>query len=61
MHAGILHHAVARANLLADIRAQRLFFSVGHPELVRITRLLGDPEPLADAANLPLCLRGDKS
>ena len=52
MHAGILHHAVAGANALADIRAERLFFSVGHLQLANVIRLLGDRQALADAADL---------
>ncbi len=57
MHAGILHHAVAGANPLADIRAERLFFELGHPQLANVIRLLGDAEPLVDATDL-LC--GDR-
>ncbi len=46
MHAGILHHAVAGANLLAHIHAERLFFGVGHRSSRTSFAFLAIPSPL---------------
>ena len=50
VHAGVLHHAVARANPLADLLAELLLFGVGHLQVADVVRLLGDRQALADAA-----------
>ena len=52
VHAGILHDAVAGANLVADLLAELLLLGVGHLQLADVVRLLGDRQALADLSEL---------
>ena len=43
---GVLHDAVARADALADLLAQRLLLGVGHLQVADVVRLLATDRPL---------------
>jgi hypothetical protein len=61
MHVRVLDDAVAHANLVADLLAERLLFGVSHLQLTDVVRLLGNPDALGDPAReLPaLCGRAE--
>ena len=57
MHAGILDHAKAQADPVADVGAELLLFLIGHLQFADVVRLLGNRNALADAANLSMLRR----